>query len=254
VASTYSWIGGTLGAWADPAAWTPAGGPPGATDRADLNDGFAVTSSGVPGDGAAGAVNSGAGTFTGSFTFDSLYVGDVFEHETTLTSGVDRIGAIQSRGTLVVTQATVAAGPVMLGEPPVEGPFLPRPQTGKLILRDHGTLTADAFVLYQGTDLTILGMDATSLLEIGSAGTGAVGTLTVDADGSIMGAGVVVAPVLLNRGTVAISYIEGTVLNDGTLFAGVSAGVNNGVMSGSISNVVNNGTITGGSIRSVTST
>jgi hypothetical protein len=80
-------------------------------------------------------------------------------------------------------------------------------------------------------------LDATSIVEIGTAGTGVAGTLTVDS-GAVL----------------SVGFVAGAVLNNGTILRGQYDGiVNNGtIVEATILGAINSGTIVGGRVQNVT--
>ena len=80
-------------------------------------------------------------------------------------------------------------------------------------------------------------VDDTSIVEIGTAGTGVAGTLTVDS-GAVL----------------SVGFVAGAVLNNGTILHGQYDGiVNNGtIVEATILGAINSGTIVGGRVQNVT--
>ncbi len=242
--ASFTWIGGTLGTWADPAAWAGPGGVPGAADTAIVN----VPSSAVPGvpayviqgPGTVGTLQAtGALILDGSFTIGAMALGasgmlNIGIGSTVQASGITSGG---DGGIVVNGGKLVSAGTVAIAD---------------LNVRNGATVELADLFLNGGT---FVAPDATSILEIGTAGSGVAGTVVVDT-GAILSMtntspgivfSTVTLPGLLNNGTVTADSVSPVVIN---------AGTNNGILSGvtiasafpGSSTFVNNGTIQSGAV------
>ena len=224
----FKWAGGS-GGWGSQANWTevtlgrdPQAGVPGAQDTAtiELPGGPLGTSGTITGAGAA-AVASLQGTIAldGSFAFGALMVapGATFENGGvffdggnvtvrpggTVTSGtMTDLGtiAVDGVGALLTVGGTISLLPYSLDLLPVAF------EAGNLIARNGGRIRGAAIDMrgaVDGGQPSIVTVDASSAIEIGSAGGAATGRLTVDADGFMSGAGQINANVT-NNGTILV--------------------------------------------------
>lgn len=257
-AHTYSWGLSGSGSWNDAASWldittapTPASSPPDAGDVVEFP--FSGSSFTVDGPGTAASVQLDRPiTLSGDFSFTSVLVSYWYAGGPVFTGGTVNVGTVEALGTLVVDAGAFSADIVTLGSYDTTGPGIHYPASGWMTVRNGASVTLGSLQVFDGpSDSSLVSLDAGSILEIGNAGTAAAGTLTVDAGASVTGEGTIVAPVVLNHGTLQMGEILGTVINDGTLSAVVHGGTNYGLMSGAISNVVNYGTISGGTVSHI---
>jgi hypothetical protein len=201
----------------------------------------------------ANPITPGPGTITsdialaGTFVAQSVTVGSLFEASgdlgEILNAGIVGIstGDMLSAGTVTLTAgdlqvgggAVSVSGLLSLGEfiPAIFIPDLNTPliANGSLDVSNHASVQLGSLAIQGGS----LGLDATSTLEIGSAGTATAGTITVDP-----GAELTVGysnPFLVNSGSDISVAISAPVLNNGSI---LDYGFCN------LSDVVNNGTIT----------
>ncbi|HEY2619242.1 MAG TPA: Hint domain-containing protein [Acetobacteraceae bacterium] len=163
----------------------------------------------------AGIVDIGAGA-TLSAGAVALAAGDV-----RADGGTMNISGILNLGTLLL----------------VPGAPTPPVASGALDVSNHASVQVGDLVITDGS----VSLDATSILEIGTAGTAAAGTITVDPGAELFVGSIVrstatasIAGPVLNNGTFFTFFDQSNVVNNGSLeFAGTALG-----------NSVNNGTIT----------
>ncbi|MGE4048763.1 MAG: Hint domain-containing protein [Acetobacteraceae bacterium] len=260
MAKTYTWIKSGTGDVSDPGNWSPGGGPPGADDLVVVSNSI-VASPTLTGTMTVGEL-TGYGMF-GTATVAGMIsvVGDVTLDFTTL----------HARGGTILVGGTVIAGiPNGSGQQ----------SNGLLTVSNGGSVSARGMQLnlpYSGSihryPDNVVSLDATSILEIGGAGTALPGTLTVDPGATISGFGTLQAPSVLNNGSIGGTRLVGTIVNNGTMtevwnFAGLTLPqntnngliersvlhdfVNNGIIAGStLSASINNGTLIGTNIKDV---
>jgi hypothetical protein len=96
--------------------------------------------------------------------------------------------------------------------------------SGTLDVIDHASVITGNLFVSDGE----VNLDTTSTLEIGSAGTAAAGTITVDPDavlqlshfGTLIATGGTIAPPILNNGTIDASADLSNTINNGTIYIG----------------------------------
>jgi hypothetical protein len=220
----YVWIGGASGAWNTAANWTDesAGQTP-AVIAPGVNDIVTITGGSVASTTITGPANAASLTLLGKVALNGTYaVGELFVGSSTGT-GVLALGAGSA---LQAAQADFFGGVVARG-----GTLT---VTGTLALQS-GALVAAAGAEFQFATLLLSGtgddvsVDATSSLEIGTAGGAALGDITVDAGAVLAGAGVLAAQnMIIDQGTITAvgvgqSLALGPVSGAGTLLIGVGA-------------------------------
>jgi filamentous hemagglutinin len=224
----YAWIGGTSGVWSAAANWadlsagqSPAALAPGANDIVAIAGGVsAFTTITGPADAASLAL-SGEVALTGTYATASLAIGEQPGQGT----GELALGA---GGAVQAAQAAITGGILAHG-----GNLL---VTGTLTLQS-GAIAASAQANLDAATLLLDGagdaisVDATSRLEIGTAGGAAQGDITIDPGAVLAGAGVLTtAGQIIDQGTItalansqAGTLALGAVTGTGTLLIGPGA-------------------------------
>lgn len=179
--ASFSWIGTTSGAWNTPANWadvttgqTPAASVPGSLDDVIIGrSGYTFT---LSGDGtAAGMSFQASDDVTGDLNAGTLTVGSegVFGQLDILAGATVSATVASLDGSIVVSgsAATLRVGELLQssGTPLAD-----------LSATDGGRIAVGSLTLGSAAVTNVYEVDSTSLIEIGSAGTGAVGTITVD--------------------------------------------------------------------------
>ncbi len=195
---SYNWIGGASGSWSNPANWSDvtspgsAGSVPGSTNSATI----ATSGATITGSGRAALLNITAPvTFSGTFQTGTLNAAI-----SSSSSAIQITG-----GTFTVTQNVTGYS---FGDPAgidvtdstftVDGTFAANAeiyayQSGQVQLAN---VTAPFLELFG---------DASSSIEIGTAGGAAAGAITVDAGASVTTYGEFAALNIINNGTIAVS-------------------------------------------------
>jgi hypothetical protein len=168
----------------------------------------------------------------GTFDVSSLTIGYAISSAAIFPPSVVDIGVVNvdagsvlsvggidlASGDLLVDGGSVDdSGVLYFGSTLTNGPVTEVLAEGTLDITHHGSVSI-AESLNAGPGAVEL--DATSTLEIGSAGTATAGTITVDPDATIVLNGVKIAAPILNNGTVqAYSDLSNTI-NNGTIILG----------------------------------
>jgi len=223
----YLWLGGAGAAWNTASNWEdvsadqdPAQIAPGAHDLVTIQGagGGAYTTITGPADAASLALFGGV-SLSGSYAVGALLVG-----------GASQAGALAlGAGATMQAAAATVFGDLMLQD----GDFA----TAGLLTLNGGALLATGGAVVQAGTLTLISpgtgtgaaltVDATSSLEIGSAGDAITGDVVVDSNAVVSGAGaldpdgaiVVAGTITASGGTLTL----GTVSGAGTLLIGVGA-------------------------------
>ncbi len=242
MATTYTWTQVGPGDWAEAANWSPSGGPPGIADTA--------------------IISSGNGTLTGTGVAGTL--------KTTIVTTVTGHISVANDVLLDLTTLKVAGGTIDVGGT-LFGGVVGNPYTtnGTLDVTLGGVVRAGAIEMRRwsipfGPGIpknSVINVSSDSILEIGNAGTGQPGTLTIDPGALYSGSSSqVTASAILNNGTINGGVWIGDVTNNGTMIGGTAVSpstmnVNHGTMIGvSLENGINNGTIIDGSASHVSNT
>jgi Hint domain len=219
----YAWISGS-GTYDVAADWsdltlgaTPAPTAPGSLDIVSIAGPTSASFQLITGPGSAASLGfTGNSMLAGIFTAGTLTVGN------TAIAGVLDIGAGSG-----VTAGTAS---LVSGRVQVSGAasFLTiggtlTVQAGALAVLNAGDVRAGALALNGGT----LQIDATSVLEVGSAGGAAAGVVSVDGGATLVSTGGVIFPGINDLGTVLASggttSLLGSVSGNGTLLIGTNA-------------------------------
>ena len=221
----YAWIAAGGGDWGNAANWadlttnqTPAGIAPGVKNMVGITGGAAALV--VTGLGnAASLVTTGNVTLSGIFNVGQLGVG-IAAADTTLTDTASLTAASASivDGTLAATGAgrVTVSGTLTMGG------------AGATSVDDYQTLTASAGgkVVLGGLVLSptagfytpaYVAADATSSIEVGTAGGAANGQITIDDGASLTGAGTI-GSTITNNGTL-IAQGSGLIV-EGSIYGG----------------------------------
>lgn len=201
--ASFSWIGTASGDWNDPANWadvttgqTPAVVVPGSLDAVAFNNG------GFTGNGAAGTVTFlGTDTVSGTLNAGTLVAQG---HDVSIVSGATAsVGTVLDNGEIQVngTNAVLLAGSIVTGNN-----FTLNVQNGGLV--ETGNLTVQGGDTFGDIDI-----DATSIVEVGQAGTGATGDLTVDQGHTLW----------VNNGALYNNIIDNGLISASGLFLGFIA-------------------------------
>ncbi len=193
----YRWIAPGNGAWSDGSKWrdltlgtNPAYAAPSSIDYATITGGAGGAYQTITGPGVAASLTlNGATTLHGAETVGTLIIG-----------GATVTGALQvdAGSTLTTGSAAIAYGTAL-----VSGAAATLTVTGGLSLGQFGVTAGNTLTVASGGSVTasVLGLaanagatngvavDATSRLEIGTAGGAALGAITVDAGRTVAGAG-----------------------------------------------------------------
>ena len=260
MALIYTWRRTGTGGWNDAANWSPAGGPPGTADTAVFD--FVLTPSVVlTGTATVGLIQVDFGTvaIAGGAAASTVLVKGTLDVMPGASLGVAgdlalRDGTLRADGAGVNVGATLHVG--RHEPPPGDG----QDHGGVLQILNGGTVHAGHLDLqdyrYLGTErLSTIVVDASSVLEIGTAGTGAAGTLTIDSDGTLSGNsfGPIQAAAILNDGTIDGTLTLNRLVNRGLVIGGyVESGENHGTIRDAfIRDLVNQGTIIGGHVSQI---
>ena len=203
----------TDGAWSTPASWSPEGAP------APGDDAFIAGPSGaavaVLGPGLSGTLTLLGGVeLSGAFATGALAVGasdpanarDGARLSLSAGSTLAVASALLAYGSATVNGAgsqLADAGALVMGAPATAG----MPEVNTLAVQGGGAVQAGSLVMTSSLDVyNTIRLDSSSLLEIGAAGgavsTAARGAVTVDAGATLRGAGSVIAPAIVNAGTI----------------------------------------------------
>ena len=199
---TFKWTVGN-GSYSDKANWTdvttgkPATSPPGAADLALLTGPTSGGPQTISGDGdAAQMVFTGMSGVTGSLTPTLLTIGQGGGQSAALTiapgATINSTSADVANGTLNVIGTLTTVDTLTLA--PVDSAA-----TANVQVRTGGTVEVGALVLNGGT----VGVDSTSVFEVGSAGKAAKGGLTIDAGSVVSGNGLL--QTVIDNGTIVVS-------------------------------------------------
>ena len=199
---SYVWIAGA-GAWGDASNWkdvttgaNPATAPPGIADSATIKGPGGSAFQIISGPGSSAALTlTGNNFLDGQFDTGSLVQRGtlIVGTESTLSAESAVLGDSSSQPGIGITEVTGATFRIG-GTLAVEEPFL---------ALNSGTVQADALTMDQFSDQYI-GVDSTSVFEVGTTGTAASGALTVDSGAVLSGSG----------------NIQATVVDNGTIIAG----------------------------------
>jgi len=252
MATSYTWVGGALGSWNDPASWTGGVGLPGADDTVFItaNSGTPPTigSSVVQGTGAADFVTmAGVVILDGAFALDEVLLQVFFRYSP--LAGHLNIGTGSSLTGRTVTglndnSVVVDGGSLHLTESLSVG-------GGTFVFRNGATV--DVGTLHANAGMIVL--DSTSSLTVGAPGQGIAGTIVVGAEG------------VLNADT-GVEFVMRSIINDGTILGStwyvptgsliINSGVNNRLIVGghiradeTSSAFINNGTIESGTYSEI---
>ena len=254
--ATFTWIGGTLGAWGDAASWSGPGGVPGPTDIAIIP--------GADGTFAAMDLINGPGSAATLVAFDGVALNGSFVAQDVQVDQTGRLG-IGNDDTLTTQTLNTAFG----GQLTVNGGTLSVASTltteGDLLFRNGAIVRAEDFVVNLGT----VTLDATASLNVGNAEIATPGMVIVDAghsllvdagprDGYFGVHGQLSGTGFLNNGTITGS----NEFNTFSTVVAFTSGTNNGVMTGvslmgafppdmASGPFVNNGTIYSGRFSSL---
>ena len=205
----YVWTGAaganwsTAGSWFDATIGAVAAVAPGVNNTVTL--GVQDSSS------ASAAVMANPGMVTSLSVSSGAVLAGVYR---TAALAVSANGAVTTGITQISTNSAVSAGNASVAgsqvqvagngaELSVVGTLTLGGSSAGLVVGAGGIVQAGTIVLAGGS----LSVDAASAVEIGIAGNGAVGALTVDAGSTLSGAGSIVAPWVMDRGTI---LAEGT--------------------------------------------
>ncbi len=225
-----SWSGASGGLWATDGNWSPAGAA------------TALDDAGITGPGSGTLVVNGPGTAARLTLVGNTTLGGA------VRTGVLTVGTASVAGALVLgggASVTAGSASVMYGPVQVSGAGTTLSVAGALTLggvvssfrTDSLTVAAGASVLVGSLALAAsalvqsqVSVDSESRLEVGGVGLGAAGAITVDAGGSLVGAGTLTtAAGVANQGTILAQggtlTVIGGIAGTGALQIGAGAGL-----------------------------
>ncbi len=230
----YRFATATGGAWNLAADWTDTttgvtGAPPPGVNNAVTIASALRNFQIVNGNGNSASLTlTGQTALNGGFTTGTLTLAPVNESEPVLDLIPGAVlldgGAATLGGTTDVDGSTLSVGGTLTASDTLDG--------GDINVFNGGLLRAGALMLGNGSSFSILGIDATSTVEIGTAGGATAGALTVDAGRTAALAGEVDGNLVVN-GLISIGAGEygietdlgGTLSGTGTLQIGAGARV-----------------------------
>jgi hypothetical protein len=222
----YLWIGSASGSWNIASNWTDiSAGQAHAAVAPGINDLDTIQGGGGTFTTITGPANAASLTLTGEVALVGQYAVGALAVGTGGTTGLLALGA---GTTLVASQAAITGGVEAQGGTLVTSGTLSL-QGGVLAATDSASLDAATLLLAGAGDAVTV--DATSSLEIGTAGAAKAGSITVDAGFDLAGSGVLsAAGQITDQGTItALTALAGDALaigpvsGSGTLLVGIGA-------------------------------